>query len=126
MIITALSNLHAQLAEPSPSETNSAQAGAIEFFMMHPLAGYFGLIFVLSVLTFFVYGWDKRQAKTNVLRIPEKRMHAMAFLGGWPGALLGQSYFRHKTQKLKFKIATWGAATLHLILLGCYLGVPLG
>ena len=76
---------------------------------------------VTSVAAFLMYGWDKRQAKTDGWRVPEKRLHALAFLGGWPGALFGQSYFRHKTQKNEFRIMTWLAAAVHVGLVAWYL-----
>ena len=75
----------------------------------------------MSVIAFLIYGWDKRQAKTDGWRVPEKRLHVLAFLGGFPGAMLAQSYFRHKTQKTEFKVITWLAAGLHVALIGWYL-----
>jgi uncharacterized membrane protein YsdA (DUF1294 family) len=104
----------------SPEITDPSQG--VEWFaqilIAHPISGYIAVVAVVSVTTFLVYGWDKRQAKTNGRRVPEKRLHLLAVLGGWPGALMGQSYFRHKTQKLEFKIVTWGAAALHVGLVG--------
>jgi uncharacterized membrane protein YsdA (DUF1294 family) len=38
----------------------------------------------------------------------------MAFLGGWPGALIGQRQFRHKTQKVTFRIVFWLVVVLHV------------
>ena len=87
----------------------------------NPVLGYPILVIVMSVAAFLMYGWDKRQAKTDGWRVPEKRLHALAFLGGWPGALLGQSYFRHKTQKSEFKLMTWLAAAVHVGLVVWYL-----
>lgn len=81
---------------------------------------YIVAVVILSAVTFAAYGWDKRQAKTEGQRIPEKRLHLLAFLGGWPGAIVGQKTFRHKTQKLSFTILTWAAAILHaFIVFGC-------
>ena len=94
---------------------------AVEFLTANPVLGYPVLVVVMSITTFLTYGWDKRQAKTKGWRVPEKRLHALAFLGGWPGAMFGQSYFRHKTQKNEFKIVTWLAAGLHGVLIVWYL-----
>jgi len=33
---------------------------------------------------------------------------------GWPGALMGQRRFRHKTQKLSFRIVFWLTMLLHM------------
>jgi len=71
---------------------------------------------LLSAITFCFYGWDKRQARKNNWRTPESRLHLLSLLGGWPGAMMGRRIFRHKTQKLSFKLVIWLAAILHLIL----------
>ncbi|MFK7768506.1 MAG: DUF1294 domain-containing protein [Mariniblastus sp.] len=80
---------------------------------------------LVSLVTFAIYGWDKRQAKKKGWRTPEKTLHILAFLGGWPGAMFGQNFFRHKTQKLSFKLMTWAAALLHVLIfaLVIYLGM---
>ena len=92
----------------------------IDFLTANPMLGYPVLVVVMSVIAFLMYGLDKRQAKTDGWRVPEKRLHALAFLGGWPGAMFGQIYFRHKTQKNEFKIMTWLAAGLHVALIVWY------
>lgn len=38
-------------------------------------------------------------------RIPEVTLLVFGVVGGWPGAIMGQQIFRHKTQKQPFK--TW-------------------
>ena len=91
------------------------------FLTANPILGYPVLVVVTSVAAFLMYGWDKRQAKTDGWRVPEKRLHLLAFLGGWPGAILGQSFFRHKTQKGGFRLMTWAAAALHVVLVLAYL-----
>ena len=58
----------------------------------------------VSVVTFIFYGYDKRQSLRNKRRVPEVTLHMLALLGGTPGALLGQLFFRHKTKKLRFRI----------------------
>lgn len=66
-----------------------------------------------SGLAFAVYGYDKRQAKAGEWRIPEKVLHTIELLGGWPGALLAQQVFRHKTRKLSYQLWFWLIVTLH-------------
>ena len=78
----------------------------LDFLTANPMIGYPVLVCVMSVVAFLLYGWDKRQAKNDGWRVPEKRLHVLAFLGGWPGAMFGQNYFRHKTQKSEFKVLT--------------------
>ncbi|KAF1997638.1 DUF1294-domain-containing protein [Amniculicola lignicola CBS 123094] len=71
----------------------------------HWLVGY---SFLISAVTFLFYGHDKLQAKHMNYRTPEKYLHVLAMMGGWPGALIGQHYFRHKTRKTAFLIPFWG------------------
>lgn len=68
----------------------------------------------MSLITFAAYGIDKRQAKTGGRRISEARLQCLALLGGWPGAWAGQQFFRHKTQKLAFRLIYWSIVLLHL------------
>ena len=85
------------------------------------------LMLVMSVIAFVAYGWDKRQAKLNRWRTPEKTLHLLALLGGWPGAILAQRFFRHKTRKLSFQAAFWVIVALHLLILwsvGSGQGIP--
>ena len=69
-----------------------------------------------SIATFLIYGWDKWQAKKNKWRIPEKWLHVFEFFGGWPGGILGQLVFRHKTSKISYQIIFWLIVILHLVL----------
>ncbi|REG82185.1 DUF1294 domain-containing protein [Marinomonas pollencensis] len=80
---------------------------------------------LISLLTFALYGWDKGAAKRQAYRIPESRLHWFALLGGWPGALLGQKYYRHKTLKTRFRLVFWSTLVINLMLfsLGCFLAV---
>lgn len=64
----------------------------------------FYFVFVMSIITFIVYGIDKRKAIRGQWRIPEKTLLLLAVLGGSPGAMAGMKIFRHKTQKPRFYI----------------------
>src|SRR5690606_29986534 len=75
---------------------------------------YFLSIPLLSLVSFVAYGWDKRRAKLAQRRVPERTLHWLAVLGGWPGAMAGQRTFRHKTQKTSFRIVFWLSVTAHL------------
>ncbi|PHS06013.1 MAG: cold-shock protein [Blastopirellula sp.] len=87
--------------------------------MFYLLLGYLTLVAVLSLITFVMYGYDKRQAKNDGSRISEKNLHLYSFFGGWPGALAGQKFFRHKTQKTSFQIVFWVLLLVHVsIVLG--------
>ena len=71
-------------------------------------------IFIMSAIAFAAYGIDKGQAKRGGRRIPEKRLHVLAVLGGWPGALIGQRVFRHKTRKTRFQLVFWLCVVVHV------------
>lgn len=70
-----------------------------------------------SLVTFFVYGYDKRAARRSRWRIPEARLHLMAAIGGLPGALVAQRFFRHKNRKAGFQVITWLLVVLHIIII---------
>ena len=61
-----------------------------------------------NIWTFIVYGWDKRMAIKGKQRTPESILHTLALAGGVFGALSGQRFFRHKTQKQSFHIMLLG------------------
>lgn len=69
---------------------------------------------VLSVVTWAVFGWDKWSAQQSRRRVPENTLHGLALLGGWPGAVVGQQQFRHKTQKQPFKALLWIAIVINI------------
>ena len=71
-------------------------------------------VVLLSVVTLAFYAWDKRQATKEGWRVPEKRLHLLSVLGGWPGALLGQRWLRHKTVKTRFRVVFWLTVIGHL------------
>lgn len=66
-----------------------------------------------SLLTFFAYRYDKRQAETTGWRVPETTLQGLALIGGWPGAFLAQRIFRHKTAKVSFQFTYWLIVVLY-------------
>ncbi|RON45685.1 DUF1294 domain-containing protein [Pseudomonas frederiksbergensis] len=76
-----------------------------------PLAAY-GLV---SVIAFFLYWSDKRKARADTWRTPENVLHAVELAGGWPGALVAQQVFRHKTRKVSFQLVFWLIVLLHQV-----------
>lgn len=61
-------------------------------------------IYIMSLLTFAMYGWDKHLAVYNKTRIPEFILLLFTFLGGAFGALCGMILFKHKTLHKMFLI----------------------
>ena len=82
--------------------------------MKYAIAIYLALVLVMSLASFFAYGWDKGQAANGGRRMPERTLHILAFLGGWPGAIFAQRQYRHKTQKVSFRIVFWITVILHV------------
>lgn len=62
-----------------------------------------GLYGVVSLLTFSMYAADKTAARKGTSRTPESTLHLLSLAGGWPGALIAQQQFRHKTKKPSFR-----------------------
>jgi len=60
---------------------------------------------LVNVIAFAVYGADKRRAKKDKRRVPEKTIFLLALIGGSVGALAGMYTFRHKTRHWYF---VWG------------------
>ncbi len=56
-----------------------------------------------NILTLVIYGADKLAARKAWRRVPESTLLVFGVVGGWPGAMVGQRLFRHKTQKQPFK-----------------------
>lgn len=61
----------------------------------------------INLATFIAYGADKRAAERGKWRVPEMQLHALEFLGGWPGAFIAQKFFHHKTKKRSFQAMFW-------------------
>jgi uncharacterized membrane protein YsdA (DUF1294 family) len=76
-----------------------------------PLAAYG----VVSVVAFFLYWGDKRKAQSEGPRVRENILHAVELAGGWPGALIAQQVFRHKTRKVSYQVLFWVIVLLHQV-----------
>jgi uncharacterized membrane protein YsdA (DUF1294 family) len=74
-----------------------------------------------SVLAFAVYGADKSAARRAAPRVSERTLLALGLVGGWPGALVAQQVFRHKTRKRTFRRAFWSTVVLNVAVLGLLL-----
>ena len=78
-----------------------------------------GLYLLAVNLTAFVrMGLDKRRAKKERWRIPEKTLFLPVVLGGAVGGILGMRVFRHKTKHWYFKIGFPLILILQLVLAG--------
>jgi uncharacterized membrane protein YsdA (DUF1294 family) len=66
-----------------------------------------------SIAAAIAYRLDKSAASRNAWRTPETTLHVMALIGGWPGALVAQQVFRHKSRKLSFRLVFWATVALN-------------
>jgi uncharacterized membrane protein YsdA (DUF1294 family)/cold shock CspA family protein len=72
-----------------------------------------GLYLAASVLVFIAYAIDKSAAQNDQWRTKESTLHLFALVGGWPGALVAQRLFRHKTSKKSFQTVFWATVVLN-------------
>ena len=61
-------------------------------------------LLLINAAAFLLMLADKRKAKKNRWRIPERTLFGSALLGGSIGALLGMYTFRHKTRHRSFTL----------------------
>lgn len=72
-----------------------------EIFTIENIILYLIIINIITLLAMYI---DKKKAKKNKRRIPEKTLFSLVFLGGGIGGIAGMYLFRHKTKKMKFII----------------------
>ena len=79
---------------------------------------YLFIIFVMiNVISFSLYGIDKRRAKQSRWRIRESVLLGATWLMGGVGAWAGMRVFRHKTKHTAFVVSAPLAAVLQLLLM---------
>lgn len=83
--------------------------------------GVLGAYVVFSAASFIAYGIDKSAARQGRWRTPEITFHLLSVAGGWPGALLGQRVFHHKTRKQPFRGIFWCTVIVNCSVLAWFL-----
>jgi len=76
------------------------------------------LYFVTSIIALFMYWGDKSAARKGRWRTQESSLLLCGLIGGWPGALIAQHLFRHKSSKTEFQIGFWGTVAINCAGLG--------
>jgi uncharacterized membrane protein YsdA (DUF1294 family) len=83
-----------------------------------------------SVFSFMLYQADQAGARQGVHRIATYKLHLLALLGGWPGAIIARQLLGHTMGGLRFRavfrltvavncallawlLTPWGAGALH-------------
>lgn len=117
-----------QLVGETPSLGPAARAFALAaiFLLIVAVMTVFAMLPVLvlwiylgmSAVSFGLYAIDKNAARKGDQRTPEKTLHWLALLGGWPGAMYAQQLFRHKSSKASFRIVFWVTLMLNVSALG--------
>ena len=82
-------------------------------------------LLLINAAAFVLMHADKRRARKNRWRIPERTLIGTAVLGGSIGALLGMRCFRHKTRHPKFTLGI-PAILIAQIALAVFLIVKIG
>ncbi len=80
-----------------------------------------GVYLTASLLAIGAYFQDKHAAKRDAWRTPEKTLLLIGLFGGWPGALLAQRLFRHKSSKTSFQILFWGTVIVNCLAVAWFL-----
>ncbi|MFV2029935.1 DUF1294 domain-containing protein [Neisseria sp. S1] len=76
---------------------------------------------VWSIVAWLMYRHDKQRAlafgayRGFAGRIPESTLLAVGLIGGWPGALLGRFFWRHKTTKQPFVACFWITVLINIL-----------
>lgn len=75
-------------------------------------------LLIINLFGFIQMFADKRRAKKNEWRIPEKRLFLVAAIGGSIGSILGMQVFRHKTKHKSFVIGMPAILVAQAVLAG--------
>ena len=72
---------------------------------------------VVNLIVFCLYGADKRRAKKDAWRIPERTLLTGTWLMGGVGAFIAMRVFRHKTKHIAFQISAPAGMVLSLVVM---------
>ena len=73
-----------------------------------------GWYVALGLITYMMYAKDKAAAQSGDWRTPESTLHILSAIGGWVGALLAQTYLRHKSQKPEFRVTYYLTVVINM------------
>ena len=90
-------------------------AGVLLGHVPWPLISFYA---VVGVISFLLYGTDKRFAEQRKWRISEATLLGIDLCFGILGGLIGQEIYRHKTRKQGYVTTTLLIAGVHLLWLG--------
>ncbi|AMN48878.1 DUF1294 domain-containing protein [Psychrobacter sp. P2G3] len=73
-----------------------------------------GWYVALGFITYAMYAKDKAAAQNGDWRTPETTLHLLSALGGWVGAMVAQTYLRHKSQKPEFRMTYYLTVVINM------------
>ncbi|MFB0985385.1 MAG: DUF1294 domain-containing protein [Phycisphaerales bacterium] len=59
-----------------------------------------------SIVTLLAHARDKSAARKGRRRTPERTLHLLEIVGGWPGAIIAMFLFHHKIRKPSYFLVT--------------------
>ncbi len=74
-------------------------------------------ILILNIFSFILMGIDKIKAIKKQSRISESKLLMISILGGSLGSIVAMFLFRHKINKLRFKLIFLLSLLLHICLI---------
>jgi uncharacterized membrane protein YsdA (DUF1294 family)/cold shock CspA family protein len=82
--------------------------------LWHPPYWVFVVYVGTSVLCVLIYWADKAAAAQGGWRVSESALLLLGLAGGWPGAIVAQRLFHHKTKKRSFQAAFAGSVVVNV------------
>lgn len=83
---------------------------------MWRVSGWVAVLYLIaSAACFVMYALDKWAATEGRWRISEETLILAGLIGGWPGAIVAQQVFRHKSSKASFRAAFWGSVVINVV-----------
>lgn len=77
-------------------------------------------LILINALGYVLMLADKKKARRNLWRIPERTLMTVAVLGGSLGVLTAMHLLRHKTKRLKFTIGVPVCLATHILIVIIY------
>lgn len=101
------------------------QITAEDFFqnVVHVNKWFLIYLVLINVITFILFGVDKRKALKSRQRIPIVTLLGFSFAGGSVGGIIGMYTFRHKTKKTYFKAGMPMILLAQLVLVWCLISL---
>lgn len=84
---------------------------------MQILCIFFIYLLIMNLISFILFGVDKKRARCHRYRIPEAVLFIAALLGGAFGGIISMNVFHHKTNKTKFSVGMPLILLIHIVMI---------